>query len=122
MPGVKTIAGASARTFCGPAKATVKLNGKSVSYTGGVCSTSIGLFSVNVGTVVLSTVKGAPEYFGLTAKAKPGTQPRQTVAVVHAGANHGIIGTVTLNPGLRGGTFAGKAFGSSTTIAGSFTC
>ena len=121
-PGVKAIAGASARTFCGPAKATVKLNGKAVSYSGGICSTSIGLFSVNVGTVVLGKVPNAPEYFGLTAKAKPGTQSRQTIAVVHAGATRGIIGTVTLTPGLKGGTFAGKVFGSSATIAGSFTC
>ena len=42
-PGVKTIAGASARTFCGPAKATVKLNGKTISYKDGTCSTSLGL-------------------------------------------------------------------------------
>jgi len=121
-PGTKKIAGAPARTFCGPAKATVELNGKTVSYKGGSCSTSIGLFSLNIGTVVLGTVKGAPEYFGVTAKAKPGSQSRQTIAVVHAGASHAVIGTVTLKAGLRGGTFTGKAFGSKATISGSFTC
>ncbi len=121
-PGVKTIAGTSARTFCGPAKATVKLNGKTLSYKGGECSTSIGLFSVNVGTVVLGTVKGAPEYFGVTAKAKPGTQSRQTIAVVHAGSTSAVIGTVTLTAGLKGGTFSGKVFGSSAVISGSFSC
>ena len=121
-PGTKTIAGTSARTFCGPAKATVTLNGKTVSYKGGICSTSIGLFSVNIGTVVLGTVKNAPEYFGVTAKAKPGSQSRQTIAIVHTGASRGVIGTVTLKPGLRGGSFSGKAFGSKATISGSFTC
>jgi len=121
-PGVKTITGASARTFCGPARATVTLNGKTISYRGGVCSTSIGLFSLNIGTVVLGTVKNAPEYLGVTAKAKAGTQSRQTVAVVHAGASRAIIGTVTLKPGLKSGTFTGKAFGSKATISGSFTC
>ena len=121
-PGVKIIGGASARTFCGPARATVRLNGKTISYRGGVCSTGTGLFSANIGTVVLGTVKNAPEYFGVTAKAKAGTLSRQTIAVVHAGASHAVVGTVTLKPGLSGGTFTGRAFGSKATISGSFTC
>ena len=121
-PGVKTIAGTSARTFCGPARATVTVNGKTISYRGGACSTSIGLFSLNIGTVVLGTVKNAPEYLGVTAGAKAGKQARQTIAVVHAGARRAVIGTVTLKAGLKGGTFTGKAFGSSAVISGSFTC
>jgi hypothetical protein len=121
-PGTKTIAGTSARTFCGPARATVTLNGKTVSYKGGSCSTSIGLFSVNIGTVVLGNVKNAPEYFGVTATAKPGSHTRQTIAVVHAGATRSVVGTVTLKPGLKGGTFTGRAFGSKATVSGSFTC
>jgi hypothetical protein len=121
-PGVKAINGVSARTFCGPAKATVKMNGKTISYTGGACSTSIGLFTVNIGTAVLGTIKNAPEYLGVTAKAKIGTQSRQTIAVVHAGKSQAIIGTVTITAGLKQGTFAGKAFGSTETISGSFSC
>ena len=121
-PGVKTVDGASARTFCGPAKATVRLNGKTITYRGGSCSTSVGLFSLNLGTVVLSSVTNAPEYFGVTAKAKAGTQSRQTIAVVHAGKSQGVIGTVTLEPGLRSGSFSGKAFGSTATVSGSFSC
>ena len=122
VPGVKAINGISARTFCGPAKATVKLNGRTVSYAGGACSTSIGLFSVNIGTVVLGTLKNAPEYLGVTAKAKAGTQSRQTIAVVHAGETQAIIGTVTIKAGLKQGTFAGKVFGSTEMLSGSFTC
>jgi hypothetical protein len=122
LPGVKAINGVSARTFCGPAEATVKLNGKTISYTSGACSTSIGLFTVNIGTVVLGTLKNAPEYLGVTATAKAGTQSRQTIAVVHAGKRQAIIGTVTIKAGLKQGTFAGKAFGSTETISGSFTC
>jgi hypothetical protein len=122
VPGVKAINGVSARTFCGPAKATVNVNGKTISYTGGACSTSIGLFTVNIGTAVLGSLKNAPEYLGVTAKAKAGTQSRQTIAVVHAGKSRAIIGTVTLRAGLTQGTFAGKTFGSTETISGSFTC
>jgi hypothetical protein len=122
VPGVKKINGVNARTFCGPAKATVKINGTTVSYRGGECSKSIGLFSLNIGTVVLGNLKNKPEYLGLTATAKPGAQTRQTVAVVHAGKSKSTIGTVTLKAGLKSGTFSGKVFGSSAVISGSFTC
>ena len=122
VPGVKKINGINARTFCGPAKATVKINGSAVSYKGGECSKNIGLFSINIGTVVLGNLKNKPEYLGVTATAKAGAQARQTVAVVHAGKSRSIIGTVTLKAGLKSGTFSGKVFGSSAVISGSFTC
>ena len=122
VPGVKKINGVSARTFCGPAKATVKMNGKTFSYSGGECSKGAGLFAVNIGTIVLGKLKNKPEYFGVAAAAKAGVQPRQTVAVVHAGTSRSIIGTVAIKVGLKGGTFSGKVFGSSTDISGSFAC
>jgi hypothetical protein len=122
VPGVKKINGVSARTFCGPAKATVKMNGKTISYGGGKCSKSLGLFSVNIGTVVLGNLRNKPEYLGVTASAEAGVQTRQGVSVVHAGRSQAIIGTVTIKAGLRAGTFSGKVFGSSKIISGSFTC
>jgi hypothetical protein len=122
VAGVKTINGVSARTFCGPAKATVRMNGKTITYRGGECSKSIGLFTVNIGTVVLGNLKNKPEYFGVTANAKAGVQSRQGVAVVHAGKSQAIIGTVKIQAGLRAGTFSGKVFGSSKVISGSFSC
>lgn len=122
VPGVKKINGVSARTFCGPAKATVKMNGKTISYSGGECSKGAGLLALNIGTVVVGNLKNKPEYLGVAATAKAGAQPRQTIAVVHAGTSRSIIGTVTLKPGLKAGTFSGKVFGSSGVISGSFTC
>jgi hypothetical protein len=121
-PGVHKIGGVNARTFCGPAKASVHLNGKTITYKNGECSKSIGLFSVNIGTIVLGSLKNKPEYFGVTAKAKAGAQTRQAIAVVHGGKTSAIIGTVTLKAGLKSGTFSGKVFGSPTKITGSFTC
>src|SRR5215208_4248460 len=105
VPGVKKINGVNARTFCGPAKATVKLNGATVSYKGGQCSKSAGLLAVNIGTVVLGNLKNKPEYLGVAANAKAGVQDRQTIAIVHAGKSKSMIGTVTLKPGLQAGTF-----------------
>jgi hypothetical protein len=121
-PGVHKVGGVNARTFCGPAKASVRLNGKAVSYKSGECSNTIGLFSVNIGTVVLGNLKNKPEYFGVTAKAKAGVQAQQAIAVVHSGKSRAIIGTVTLKAGLKSGTFSGKVFGSPKKITGSFTC
>jgi hypothetical protein len=122
VPGVKKINGVPARTFCGPAKATVRMNGKTIAYRGGKCSKSLGLFSVNIGTVVLGNLRNKPEYFGMTASAKAGVQTRQGVSVVHAGKSRAIVGTVTIKAGLIAGTFSGKVFGSSRIISGSFTC
>lgn len=121
-PGLHKIGGVNARTFCGPAKASVHLGGKTVAYKNGECSKSIGLFSVNIGTVVHGDLKSKPEYFGVTAKAKAGVQAQQTIAVVHGGKTKAIIGTVTLKAGLKSGTFFGKVFGSPAKISGSFTC
>ena len=123
VAGMTKVAGVQARTFCGPAKATVHLNGKTVAYKGGQCSTSPAGWTINIGTVVLGTVKSPPEYFGVTAKAKPGSQPNQAVAVDHAGKGYAITqNTVTLNPGLHSGTFKGTAFGSSSPVTGTFSC
>jgi hypothetical protein len=122
VAGVKKINGVSARTFCGPAKATVQVNGKTVSYKGGQCSKSSFGWSINIGTVVLGNLQGKPEYFGITAGAKPGTQSNGAVAVVHAGKSLAVTGTITLKAGLRSGTFSGKVFGAPTRVTGSFSC
>jgi hypothetical protein len=122
VPGVKKINGVNARTFCGPAKATVRMNGQTVPYKGGACSKSVGLFTINVGTIVLGNLKNKPEYFGITVDAKAGTQTNEGVSVTHAGKSLAIMGTVTLKAGLKAGTFSGKVFGSPARISGSFTC
>lgn len=120
--GVTKVGGSPARTFCGPATATVKIGSKTVSYRGGSCSKSSFGWSINIGTVVLGNAKNKPEYFGVTANGKAGAQPKSAVAVVHASKTYAVIGTVTLKAGLKAGTFSGKVFGSPTKLAGSFHC
>lgn len=123
VAGVKKINGVSARTFCGPAKATVHINGKTVLYKGGECSKSSFGWSINIGTVVLGNLAKKPQYFGIAAQSKAGTQTNQTVAVVHAGKSLAVTGgTITLKAGLKSGTFSGKVFGAPTRVTGSFTC
>jgi hypothetical protein len=123
VAGVKKINGVSARTFCGPAKATVHVNGKTVLYKGGECSKSSFGWSINIGTVVLGSLSKKPEYFGITAESKAGTQANGAVAVVHGGKSLAVTGsTITLKPGLKSGSFSGKVFGAPTRVTGSFTC
>jgi hypothetical protein len=120
--GVTKVGGAPARTFCGPAKATVKIGAATVAYKQGTCSRSSVGFTINVGTVVLGNAKTKPEYFGITVQAKPGAHANSAVAVVHANKSYAVLGTVTLAAGLKSGTFSGKVFGGPTKIVGSFHC
>jgi hypothetical protein len=122
VAGVKKINGVPARTFCGPATATVKLGSTNVAYKQGACSKSAAGFTINIGTVVLGNLKKKPEYFGITVQATAGAHANSGVAVVHAGKSYAVLGTVTLKAGLKSGTFSGKVFGSPTKIAGSFSC
>jgi hypothetical protein len=120
--GVTKVGGSPARTFCGPATAKVKIGGTSVTYKQGACSRSSFGFTINIGTVVIGSAKKKPEYFGITVKATAGAHGNSAVAVVHSGKSYAVLGTVTLKPGLKAGTFSGKVFGSPATIAGSFSC
>ena len=123
VPGVKKINGVTARTFCGPAKATVHVNGKTISYKGGECSKSSFGWSLNIGTVLLGNLQQKPEYLGIAGTAKAGPQTKASVAVVHAHKGLAIAtATVTLKAGLKAGTFSGKVFGEPTRVTGSFTC
>jgi len=132
-PGVKPFAGAQARTFCGPAKATLHAGAKTFTVRGGTCDRTSGSVTVNIGTIVIgSPSKTKPEYFGLTVgrilgsgkpAAKDGTYGGAAVSAVHLGKTL-AVGTakVTLAGGRTHGTFAGRLVFSTTTVTGSFTC
>ena len=123
VAGVKKINGVPARTFCGPAKASVKLGATTVRYANGECSKSSFGWTINIGTIVIGNLKKKPEYFGITVtSAKAGSHPKSGPAIVHAGKSYAVLGTVTLKAGLKSGTFSGKVFGSPQRISGSFTC
>src|SRR5213078_3028910 len=72
--GVKTVGGATVRTFCGPAKAVVKVGGKTLHFKGGKCETLSGYYTVNLGSITLPPAKPKYLYFGLTTtKHRSGT-------------------------------------------------
>ena len=59
-------------TFCGPAKATVRVNGKTYALKGGSCLKTGKYVNVNIGTVVLGAKSQKPPYFSIVVGAYPG--------------------------------------------------
>src|SRR5205085_11145917 len=49
-PKVTIVGGKQQTTYCGPAKATVHYDGKTIAYAGGTCSEASGFFSLYIGT------------------------------------------------------------------------
>ena len=122
---MKTIGGAPARVFCGPAKATVKVAGTTYAFSGGQCLKASG-FAVNVGTLSFAS-KAKPAYFGSSLPtANAGTDAGRNVTLsFSAGGQRSSLSTagakVVVRSRLRGGSFAGKDL-AGRTVTGSFAC
>jgi hypothetical protein len=133
-PGVHTFSGSTkARTFCGPARATLVVGGTTFKFKGGNCQRGKKYLTINIGTVVLgSTSKPRPEYFGITVgktqaggtpAPKDGTYDDAVIAVVHKHKGYSIgNSSVTLQGGRTKGTLTGQLAGSGDAVTGSFRC
>src|SRR5690349_5472652 len=66
--GVRTIGGAPARVFCGPATATVRLGGRTYRFAEGACLKG-AQFTVNIGTKTFAPSSNL-SYFGLVIEGK----------------------------------------------------
>jgi hypothetical protein len=131
--GVHPFGDVSARTFCGPARATLVVGGKTFRFRGGVCERGAAYISLNIGTVVLgTTAKPRPEYFGMNVGKVPlfggtpathdGTFPAGLVTGRHLGKGYSLLqATVTLAGGRTHGTFKGPLLGGGT-ATGTFHC
>ena len=120
-PGVRTVDGRTARVFCGPAKATVHIGAKTISFSGGACDKALGLYSLNIGTAFPGGSTSKLPYFGITIeKAKPGTYRRQTLSFRTGGVSRSSFADITLKT-LHSGTFSGRLI-SGGTVTGSFSC
>jgi hypothetical protein len=120
-PGVRSVDGEMARVFCGPAKATVHLAGKTVTFTGGLCERSGGFYVLNMGTFFAGGSKSPRPYFGLLiTKPKPGSYKGQSLSFRSGGVSRSSLADVRLKT-LHGGTFSGRLIGGGT-VTGSFSC
>jgi hypothetical protein len=134
--GMTTVGGTQARAFCGPAKATVKIGGKTLTFKGGSCERTSKYVALNIGTVVLGTTsKKKPDYFGLDVGAYPGTNGKAAahdgaytggvIAVEFGGKGYllrGDTAKITLSSGRTKGTFSAAGLLGSAGGSGSFSC
>jgi hypothetical protein len=148
-PGVKTINGTQVRVFCGPAKATVRVQigtkaAKTYSFKNGQCDRYPKYFDVNIGFASLGAKTKLP-YFGLLMGKSPAATTRDPVVArdgtykgglitIHGsdGKSYSLFGpeqlTITLKKNRRAGTFVGGTPGSklykqaASKISGSFSC
>lgn len=129
--GVHPYGGVQARTFCGPASASVSVGGKKAVLKGGQCDRTKDYFTINVGTTLLGTSSKRPDYFGITvgktlgagkAAGKDGTYTGAAVAIVTKNTTYAVTqSSVTLAGGRTKGTFSGTAIGGGK-VSGSFAC
>lgn len=141
--GVKSVAGVHARVFCGPAKATVTINGRPLTIRNGVCERHRTYFLVNIGTAIPGgKQKSKLPYFGLIMGrspayaeppvTKPGSYRRGAITISGRGLQVDLHDEadlrITLGEGLRSGTFSATKPGSpiygtpAYSVKGSFTC
>ena len=122
-PGVKQLAAATVRTFCGPARATLVVGGKRLSFAGGECAVSGNRFTVNIGSITLG---GTPRYryFGISVTGvAPGRYPNAAVAWQMPQSRGALIhATVVVGVGRQKGTFTGQALEDGATGSGTFSC
>jgi hypothetical protein len=138
--GQSTIDGRTAMTFCGPAKATVNVGGKTYVLSGGSCIKTNRYVNVNIGTVVYGAAKQKQSYFsvlvGRFPGANPGTHPARKdgtyggglVVVRYKGKAWDLNGfdkdvKITLKKHRSAGTFTGSThFVPRIKVTGTFSC
>jgi hypothetical protein len=124
--GVKTVGGANVRTFCGPAKATVKIGGKTLSFKNGKCEKLSGYYTVNIGSITLPLAKPKYSYFGLTTtKKRGGTYSVKDVPLVWQTPGKRFAlwkGSVKISSSMKSGTFSGTTLEGSQKASGSWSC
>jgi hypothetical protein len=119
-----TVSGRPGFRFCGPATAVVRVSGRTLRFSNGLCQRAAGAFTVNIGTSVPALRTGKPLYFGITTHtARPGKQLNAALGFTNSGRGYAVADQfVVLGPGLGSGTFSGRVLGTTTRIAGSFKC
>lgn len=135
------VGGAAVLGWCGPAKATVKLRGKTLAFKGGVCGTVGGVgktnWTLNIGKYTVPPAKPKFSSFGAAGRSKAGTYMKGEFVVSFQlpGKQYALQGgpvwglpwpKVTISAGGKRGTFSGHAFlnalGKGTPVSGSWTC
>jgi hypothetical protein len=128
-----TYDGARARTYCGPARAVVKIGGRTLRYRGGSCMRNRVSVELGIGTLILDSrdPNRLPRSFGISVgrvfgvgepARDDGSYDSVTLAFVHRGKRYASFdATAELSGGRTRGTFTGHLL-TGETISGSFRC
>ena len=121
--GWRTANGIAYLTWCGPARATLHLGGKTYAFSGGRCYRGAGAFAINLGSVTRPPNKRKLLYFGITVFAPhDGTFRNQGVAWQFSNGGRGSLdATIKLAGGRTKGTFAGATL-AGVKGSGTFSC
>src|SRR3954466_12487863 len=131
--GTHRYGGATAQTFCGPAKASVAMPSRNVSFHQGRCDRTHNYLTVNIGTIVLGDPpRNRPPYFGITVgktafggspASKDGTYSKNVViSWVTGGKSYSVAHAKLKLAGHRTrGTFTGVLL-TGDNVSGSFHC
>jgi hypothetical protein len=106
----------------GTATASVTVDGKTFTFSGGSCARSGDVLSVNIGVPSSQAPAGThPDYFGVYIPKAPGTFDEGTVTFTKDGKRYGV-GRATGEATDSGASFSGKLMRGSGTVTGSFKC
>jgi len=119
--GTKILGGRYVRVFCGPARASLVVAGRTFSFRPGECFRSKDFTNVNVGTFTVGSPPVA-RYLRVVGPSRDGAALRGTVSWQLPGLLDGIRGArLTLAAKGTRGTFSGRTY-SGRRAKGSFTC
>jgi hypothetical protein len=115
--GPATLRGADVSVFCGPARATVRVGGKTYRFRPGSCVKSAGfkpgtkVLTVNLGTLTLPPDEPKARHFAVAVdKAKGGRYTDQAVSWELPGQSFAVLpNTVNVSANLKQGSFRGTA-------------
>jgi hypothetical protein len=134
--GTKQVGSVLERTFCGPARATVRLGGKTLRFTQGDCVITKPYVTVNIG-VWAPGASHPPNYFGVDVGRLPGTsfppaakdgtfKHGVALAFDYGGTSYSAVSevlptTATLSSNRTRGTISGKTI-TGVPLSASFRC
>lgn len=125
-PGGKdvVIGGKPASVFCGPATATVKLGGRTLTFHNGTCIWKSSTFTLELGTIFLFWGKPYPLQPGFAIRAAGYPVARALVEIYLQGKRTSLSTVRTTarpNASRTGGTFEGRT-AAGTRVTGTVKC
>lgn len=122
-----TIGGKAATVYCGPAKATVHVGGRTMTFRNGSCSWTSNSFKLQLGTIFLFRSRPLQQQAGFAIYATGVPVARALVDIYWKGTYYyatTLHATALPNGNQTGGTFQGKlgSKGTGPSVSGTISC